>query len=248
MRIPLSSVSREHCEITITDDGDLNLRDLGSSNGTYRNGERVQEADLDAGDHVMIGPVQFTVVIDGKPTDIDIPPVPPAELETAEASDDLPLGVASDDLDDDEDDAFSIPDLADDDDEEEELSIPDLDDDEALVIPDVADDDEDEDGQEIEALIAPDEAPVRPMPQPRPAESDASDAAGEVSLDDTHDGEPAVPEDGSEEIDDDAFMHQALSSEQDDSISDVVSALGEMSDPDDDEPLGLDDDEDDLKP
>ena len=51
LRIPLSSVSREHCEIEIRDDT-LYLRDLGSSNGTFHNDERVQEAVLHAGDRI----------------------------------------------------------------------------------------------------------------------------------------------------------------------------------------------------
>ncbi len=66
LRIPLSSVSRQHCEITVSDSG-ISLRDLGSSNGTYHNSIRVQEATLSAGDEVVVGPVVFTVVIDGVP-------------------------------------------------------------------------------------------------------------------------------------------------------------------------------------
>lgn len=69
LRIPLSSVSRQHCEITL--DGDaVKLRDLGSSNGTYHNSIRVQEAELTAGDEVVVGPVVFTLVVDGVPQDI----------------------------------------------------------------------------------------------------------------------------------------------------------------------------------
>lgn len=66
LRVPLSSVSREHCELTLGDDG-ASVRDLGSSNGTYHNHIRVQEARLSAGDEVQVGPVVFTVVINGKP-------------------------------------------------------------------------------------------------------------------------------------------------------------------------------------
>jgi pSer/pThr/pTyr-binding forkhead associated (FHA) protein len=70
LRVPLPAVSREHCEIV--QDGDaLQLRDLGSSNGTFRNGVRVQESTLEAGDQVVIGPVAFTVVIDGVPSTIE---------------------------------------------------------------------------------------------------------------------------------------------------------------------------------
>src|SRR4051812_45557258 len=55
IRIPVSSVSREHCEVTL--DGEtLSIRDLGSSNGTYVNRDRVQQATLKAGDLLGIGP------------------------------------------------------------------------------------------------------------------------------------------------------------------------------------------------
>jgi len=69
LRIPLTSVSRKHCEIKVAGE-DVTLRDLGSSNGTYHNSIRVQEAALAAGDEVVIGPVVFTVVVDGEPSDI----------------------------------------------------------------------------------------------------------------------------------------------------------------------------------
>jgi len=70
LRVPLSSVSREHCEISIHGD-EIILRDLGSSNGTYHNNLRIQEAEVLPGDEISIGPVVFTVVVDGKPDDIE---------------------------------------------------------------------------------------------------------------------------------------------------------------------------------
>ncbi len=69
LRIPLTSVSRQHCELTI-DGSKVQVKDLGSSNGTYHNSERVQEAHLAAGDELVIGPVVFTLVVDGQPADI----------------------------------------------------------------------------------------------------------------------------------------------------------------------------------
>jgi len=68
LRIPLSSISREHCQIELRDDG-LYLRDLGSSNGTYHNDRRIMETKLDAGDTINTGPCNFTVIIDGVPSD-----------------------------------------------------------------------------------------------------------------------------------------------------------------------------------
>jgi pSer/pThr/pTyr-binding forkhead associated (FHA) protein len=69
LRIPLSSVSRQHCEIRIEGE-EVKLRDLGSSNGTYHNSVRIQEVVLKPGDEVAIGPVIFNVVIDGQPADL----------------------------------------------------------------------------------------------------------------------------------------------------------------------------------
>ncbi len=75
VRIPLSVVSRHHAEIAVDDDG-VRLRDLGASNGTFLNNRRVQqEEDLEPGDQIVIGPVVFTVQIDGEPSDEEIIPV-----------------------------------------------------------------------------------------------------------------------------------------------------------------------------
>jgi pSer/pThr/pTyr-binding forkhead associated (FHA) protein len=70
IRIPSAQVSRHHCEITSGADG-LRIRDLGSSNGTTVNGQRVDEAHLRPGDVVAVGPMLFVVRIDGEPAQID---------------------------------------------------------------------------------------------------------------------------------------------------------------------------------
>lgn len=71
LRIPLHSVSRKHCEVQMIDD-QLIVRDLGSSNGTVINDNKVKgNAKLNAGDRLQLGPVVFTVVIDGKPEVVD---------------------------------------------------------------------------------------------------------------------------------------------------------------------------------
>jgi len=70
LRIPLSSVSRQHCTIHVHD-GRIKLQDMGSSNGTFHNDSRVQEATLAAGDEVVVGPVVFTLMVDGEPTHIE---------------------------------------------------------------------------------------------------------------------------------------------------------------------------------
>ena len=48
-------VSGSHCSITLDDEGNFYLQDLGSSNGTYVNGKRVQQAWLRSNDLVRIG-------------------------------------------------------------------------------------------------------------------------------------------------------------------------------------------------
>ena len=71
IRVPLADVSRRHAEVVVEEDGAL-LRDLGAANGTYLNNRRVTEEDIEPGDQIMIGPVVFTVQMDGDPPDDEI--------------------------------------------------------------------------------------------------------------------------------------------------------------------------------
>src|SRR6476619_4375206 len=74
LRIPLGDISRKHCRIVR--DGDmLKLEDLGSSNGTFLNAHRVQEALLSPGDSIQVGPVVFVLQVDGEPDDDELSPV-----------------------------------------------------------------------------------------------------------------------------------------------------------------------------
>lgn len=59
------TVSRRHVEIMRTD-GDFEVRDLGSMNGTYLNGEIVDRAKLKDGDELRIGKFRLTFFIGGK--------------------------------------------------------------------------------------------------------------------------------------------------------------------------------------
>ncbi|MBI4716813.1 MAG: FHA domain-containing protein [Planctomycetes bacterium] len=72
IRIPLADVSRHHCEVLL--DGETMLvRDLGAANGTYLNNRRIQrEEELEPADQIRIGPVVFTVQINGEPSDAEI--------------------------------------------------------------------------------------------------------------------------------------------------------------------------------
>lgn len=72
IRIPLAVISRRHAEIAVDDDGVV-LKNLGASNGTFLNNRRIEgEEDLEPGDQIIIGPVIFTVQIDGEPSDDDL--------------------------------------------------------------------------------------------------------------------------------------------------------------------------------
>ena len=73
LRIPLGEVSRKHARLA--KDGDaLHIEDLGSSNGSYVNGQRIQETTLNGGDVVSVGPLSFVVQLNGFPADDDITP------------------------------------------------------------------------------------------------------------------------------------------------------------------------------
>jgi pSer/pThr/pTyr-binding forkhead associated (FHA) protein len=54
-------VSRVHCRFTLNETGDLELEDLGSTNGTLVNGKKITKVTLNDGDMVTIGRVQFVV-------------------------------------------------------------------------------------------------------------------------------------------------------------------------------------------
>jgi pSer/pThr/pTyr-binding forkhead associated (FHA) protein len=54
-------VSRIHCRLTADRSDQLVVEDLGSTNGTAVNGQRVERAVLKAGDKLQIGRMEFQV-------------------------------------------------------------------------------------------------------------------------------------------------------------------------------------------
>lgn len=59
-------VSRLHCRLTMTPSGDLEVEDLGSTNGTIVNGRLIAElTPLADGDILKVGRVAFAVGRDG---------------------------------------------------------------------------------------------------------------------------------------------------------------------------------------
>jgi pSer/pThr/pTyr-binding forkhead associated (FHA) protein len=54
------SVSSRHAMV-FCDEAGVSVLDLGSTNGTFKNGERVVSADLDEGDVLRVGETRFSV-------------------------------------------------------------------------------------------------------------------------------------------------------------------------------------------
>ena len=81
IRIPLSEVSRCHAEIRLSDHT-VSIKDLGAANGTFLNTRRIKgEDDVTPGDQISIGPVVFTVQINGEPADGDMKTFASADQE-----------------------------------------------------------------------------------------------------------------------------------------------------------------------
>ncbi len=54
-------VSRLHCRFVAGPSGTLEVEDLGSTNGTWVNGHRVERASLAAGDRLRVGQLELVV-------------------------------------------------------------------------------------------------------------------------------------------------------------------------------------------
>jgi pSer/pThr/pTyr-binding forkhead associated (FHA) protein len=52
-------VSRVHCRLSALENGELEVRDLESTNGTFVNGSRVDTARLAPGDRLAVGRVEL---------------------------------------------------------------------------------------------------------------------------------------------------------------------------------------------
>jgi pSer/pThr/pTyr-binding forkhead associated (FHA) protein len=63
IRLDLPKISRRHCCLALAYDRVL-IRDLGSHNGLRVNGRLVEEARLNAGDEVAIGPIIYRLEVE----------------------------------------------------------------------------------------------------------------------------------------------------------------------------------------
>lgn len=59
-------VSRVHCRLTALPGGELEVRDLASTNGTYVNGSRVDSARVVPGDRIQVGRVELVALRDAE--------------------------------------------------------------------------------------------------------------------------------------------------------------------------------------
>lgn len=84
------SISGSHCQIVV-DDGSVVIKDMGSTNGTYVNRAKVQEARLESGQPLRLGSLDMIFYTDGPdavksvevpppPTQVAPPPSPPVRV------------------------------------------------------------------------------------------------------------------------------------------------------------------------
>ncbi len=64
-------VSRKHAKITVAGDGKITIEDLGSTNGTFVNGEKVKQSRIKEGDRILIGTSILKLVQQGGGQDLD---------------------------------------------------------------------------------------------------------------------------------------------------------------------------------
>ena len=52
-------VSRVHCRVTALPSGELEVKDLESTNGTFVNGKRIEQVRIASGDRIQIGRLEL---------------------------------------------------------------------------------------------------------------------------------------------------------------------------------------------
>jgi pSer/pThr/pTyr-binding forkhead associated (FHA) protein len=91
LTLPHPLVSREHCEIYLSE-GRLHVRDLGSLNGTYIGNERVEDAALPAGGLLTVGTVTFRAVYEDPAAEADVDDLSFSVSDADSDSDELTVG------------------------------------------------------------------------------------------------------------------------------------------------------------
>ena len=95
LRIKSSEVSRKHCQF-FEKNGMLMVKDLGSANGTFLNGKKIEgQRVLEPGDELTVGPVKLRVESGSKP---GAKPAPSGPGDTAVPAPTVKQGPASDEF------------------------------------------------------------------------------------------------------------------------------------------------------
>jgi pSer/pThr/pTyr-binding forkhead associated (FHA) protein len=90
-QIPDGSVSGTHCEVLVENDV-ITVKDLGSTNGSFVDGNKIKESKLTHGQILKLGEIEMRLELPGKP----VPPTPtPASSESRNKG---KQGVRVDDL------------------------------------------------------------------------------------------------------------------------------------------------------
>jgi predicted component of type VI protein secretion system len=132
LRIKSSQVSRKHCQL-FEKHGMLLVKDLGSSNGTFVNGKKIEgQRVMEPGDELGIGPIVFRIEKIGQPIPAGSPaqaggtsPHDTAVAEAVPVAGAVPVATAIPDDEDFEIDFDSVPDAALDDDMGFEIELED---------------------------------------------------------------------------------------------------------------------------
>ena len=118
LQIPLMGISRQHCQLSVQG-AKVFVKDMGSSNGTFVNGKRVEQQELAAGDKLQVGLVLFTVQVDGQPAEVAPPSRQDSVLRASVGEGEVDVELEPDD-----EDAFAQLVMGDDDDEDEPVARP----------------------------------------------------------------------------------------------------------------------------
>ncbi len=86
VRVDVSGVSRKHARLSVAEDGQVRLTDLGSRNGSFVNAQRVETVALRDGDELRFGPAVLRLRYLGRDAPHNPAPAPvrPAQLSPRE--------------------------------------------------------------------------------------------------------------------------------------------------------------------
>src|SRR3569623_2504781 len=74
LKLDDETVSRMHAIIEVNGPGDVSIIDLGSTKGTFVNGQKVNKAKLQSGDTIVVGEPRIELAIGAPGEEVDEPP------------------------------------------------------------------------------------------------------------------------------------------------------------------------------